>query len=98
MLRAADVVTEHNFKYFAITSGGNSSYDGSTSISPTYTQPSTGYPLFNPVSALTIRCFSEKPEGVYTFDAVYLQQTLRKKYNLKPPDPAPALKPSKAGG
>jgi hypothetical protein len=98
MLRAADVVREHNFKYFAITSGGNNSYAGSTSIGPTYTQPSTGYPLFNPVSALTIRCFNEKPEGTYTFDAVYLQQALRKKYNIKPPETSPAPKPSKAEG
>jgi len=88
MLRAADLVIKHNFKYFAITSGGNNSYYGSTSFGPIYTQPSTGYPLFNPVSALTIRCFTEKPEGIYTFDAALLRKSLRTKYKIKPPGTA----------
>lgn len=49
----------------------------------TYTPPQTYY-FFKPRSGLLIQCFIKKPGGIYTFDAAFLQQSLRQKYRIKP--------------
>src|SRR5208282_3222146 len=68
------------------------SYSGTSSAyvnaQTTYTPPQTYY-FFKPRSGLLIRCFTEKPEAIYTFDAAFLQQSLRQKYKIKPLNTAP---------
>lgn len=62
--------------------GGYGSYYGSYSGHTTYT-PSQTYFMLKPQSGLLIRCFAEKPDGIYTFDATFLQQSLKQKYRIK---------------
>jgi hypothetical protein len=64
------------------------SYSGTSSATvnahTTYTPPQTYY-IFKPSSGLLIRCFTVKPDAIYSFDAAFLQQSLRQKYKIKPP-------------
>lgn len=62
----------------ATSSGGLTTYSGQT----TYYPPGT-YLMYKPQAGLLIKCFTEKPEGIYTFDAVFLEQSLKQKYGLK---------------
>jgi hypothetical protein len=58
--------------------GNQATYSGYT----TYTPPQT-YFISRPHAGLLVRCFTEKPEGVYAFDAEFLQQSIREKYKVK---------------
>ena len=53
-----------------------------TTTTTTYVPPRTYY-LSKPRSGLLIRCFPVKPSEPETFDAAFLQRTLREKYKLK---------------
>ena len=59
-------------------SGNSLTYSAST----IYTPPMTDF-VFKPQAALFIRCFNEKPEGIYAFDAEFVQQSLKQKYGIK---------------
>jgi len=73
----------------AYVSGGYGNYYGSYSDQTTYTPPQTYY-VFKPRAGLLIRCFTDKPEAIYTFDAVFLQQSLKQKYHITTPAAGPA--------
>ncbi len=48
----------------------------------TYTPPQT-YHRFSPQTELLVKAFKTKPDGFFTFDAVFLQQSLKQKYRIK---------------
>lgn len=62
--------------------GGSGSYHGNYSEHTTYTPPQT-HLVFKPRSGLLIRCFAEKPDGTYAFDAAFLQQSIKAKYKIE---------------
>ncbi|MFA6244468.1 MAG: hypothetical protein WC655_26230 [Candidatus Hydrogenedentales bacterium] len=64
-----------------IYGSGARNYSGSYSGQTTYTPPQT-YFMFKPRSGLLVRCFKEKPEKVYVFDAAFLRDSIRSKYKI----------------
>jgi hypothetical protein len=48
----------------------------------TYT-PGQTYTFYKPQSGIVIKCFQAKPDGISSFDAAFLQQSLKKKYGIK---------------
>jgi hypothetical protein len=68
----------------AYVSGGAGSYSGAYASQTTSASPET-YEVTKPRQGLLIQCFVEKPQAVYTFDAAFVQQSLRQKYKIKPP-------------
>jgi hypothetical protein len=61
------------------TGYGNSAYGSAV----TTFVPPTQIPVFKPKSGLLIRCFSERPESGYVFDAQFLSNSIRTKYGIK---------------
>lgn len=57
-----------------------------------YTPPLTQV-FYKPQSDILIKTFKIKPDATPTFDAFFLQQSLREKYSIKPPKETPAAKP-----
>jgi hypothetical protein len=45
--------------------------------------PGASIPFYFPESGLVIRCFKERPEGIFAFDAAFVSHSLREKYQLK---------------
>ena len=98
LLRAADLSTNAGFSYFSIitsTSGvAQSSFQtpgqsittvqaqGNGFVGSTTYIPGQNINIFKPRSGLMIKCFKDKPAGVDTFDARFLQQELRRKYHI----------------
>ena len=64
--------------YGASYSGVSSGVVNSTS---TYMPPMTHY-IYRPRTGLLIRAFTTKPDGIFTFDAGFLQQSLKSKYAI----------------
>jgi len=65
---------------------GTTNIYGNTAYSnfQTYHSGSATIPIIKPRSSYTIYCFAEKPEeSIMVFDAHYLSQSIRQKYNLK---------------
>jgi len=62
--------------------GGSGSYYGTYQGHTTLIPPQT-YFMYKPHAGLLVRCFTDKPEGIYAFDATFLQQSLKQKYNIK---------------
>lgn len=58
--------------------GNTATYSGTTTYSPGQT-----YTYYKPRSELMIRCFSKKPDGIYTFDAAFLETSIKQKYRIK---------------
>ena len=58
--------------------GNQASYSGHT----TYT-PGQIFTFYKPSTGLLFRCFKTPPEGIFTFDAAFLQQSLKQTYHLK---------------
>lgn len=66
------------------TSGSGMATGGLVTYSERTTYyPSQTYIFHKPRTGLLIKCFTEKPEHIYTFDAAFLVQSLRQKYELK---------------
>ncbi len=65
--------------YGASYSGNSSAVVNSTT---TYTPPTTRF-FYRPHTGLLIRGFQTKPEGFFSFDAGFLQQSLKTKYSIK---------------
>jgi hypothetical protein len=65
------------------SSGGTYSGTATTSVdsTTTYSPPRTQV-MHKPKSGLLIRAFKSEPEGVFTFDAEFLRQSLAQKYGL----------------
>jgi len=61
-------------------------YSGTSSLSvhatTTYTPPKT-YVFYKPQTGLLFRAFQDKPDGIFTFDAGFIQQSLKQKYKIK---------------
>jgi hypothetical protein len=64
--------------------GGSYSGTSTTNIqaTTTYTPPQT-HVFYKPKTGLFIRAFRDKPEGIVTFDAIFLQQSLKQKYGIQ---------------
>ncbi len=62
----------------ATFTGNFATYSGSTTYHPAQT-----YTFYTPRTGLLIKCFSHKPKGIYSFDAGFLEQSIRQKYGLK---------------
>jgi hypothetical protein len=58
--------------------GSNATYSSYTTYKPGQT-----FTFYKPSTGLLVQCFKEKPDGVFTFDAAFLQQSLRQKYKIK---------------
>jgi hypothetical protein len=58
--------------------GNTATYAGHTTYTPGQT-----HTFYKPRTGLMIRGFDTKPEGVFTFDASFLQQSLKQKYHIK---------------
>ena len=61
----------------AYSSGNSATYSGHTTYTPGQT-----YLISKPRTGILIRGFTSKPNDIYTFDAQFLQQSLKRKYNL----------------
>jgi hypothetical protein len=61
-------------------------YSGTSSMNmsatTTFTPPQT-YVFYKPQTGMLIKAFQSKPDGIFTFDAVFLQQSLKQKYGIK---------------
>jgi TPR repeat protein len=75
----------------AYSSGNTATYSGYTTYTPTQT-----HTFYKPRSGLLIRGFTTKPEGPFTFDAAFLQQSLRQKYNLATTEDSVPVWPAEA--
>ena len=75
LLHAADVTLSHGFRYFGIVNQASSS----TLFSIT----ESGDFIYKPKSGLLIQCFADRPERGYVFDAHFLSNSIRTKYNIK---------------
>jgi hypothetical protein len=64
--------------YGGTYSGTSSAY---VNASTTYTPPQT-YVFYKPQTGIMFRCFQTKPDGFFTFDAAFLQQSLKQKYHI----------------
>jgi len=62
--------------------GGPSSYHGIYSGHKTYIPPKTHF-IIKPRTGLLIQCFTDKPDGIYAFDASFLQKSLKQKYKIE---------------
>jgi hypothetical protein len=67
--------------------GNSVSYSGNTTYVPGQT-----ITIRRPTSGVMVRCFKTKPEDIFTFDAAFLQNSLREKYKIKPAAPKPQPK------
>jgi len=77
---SGSVVANSNGYYDAQGFGtAMANYNQTTTYTPGQTFTST-----NPEIGLLIRCFKEKQTGFYTFDATFLEKSLRAKYALPP--------------
>jgi hypothetical protein len=67
MLHAADTTLSHGFRYFTIVDKENRT---------------ANLEIYKPNSDLLIRCFAQRPEGGYVFDARFLSNSIRTKYHI----------------
>ncbi len=65
--------------YGGTYSGTSSAY---VNANTTYTPPQT-YVFYKPQTGIMFRCFQTKPEGIFTYDATFLDQSLKQKYHIK---------------
>ena len=98
MLWAADLTVAHGYAYFAVLNENNSvqqssyvtpgyaattinSYGYYAHASTTY-YPAREHIFYKPSSGLLVGLFHSQPTNLYTFDAVFLQNSLRQKYKI----------------
>lgn len=62
----------------AFVNGPFVTYSGHT----TYDPPTTHF-IFKPRTGLLVRCFPEKPDGVYVFDAAFVRESIRAKFKIR---------------
>ena len=61
-----------------VINGNTVNYDENTTYYPSQT-----YTFYKPNTGLLIKAFKSKPDGIFTLDAEFLQQSLRAKYQIK---------------
>lgn len=76
-----DSYTTQGSSYTSGTAYVNGGY-GSYSSTTTYNPPQT-YNFHKPRSSLIIQCYADKPDSVFTFDATYIQRSIKQKYNIQ---------------
>ena len=85
VLDESNTTQAHSFTTpgYAYTIGSAYAYGTTATYSShtTYT-PGQTYTFYKPRSGLMIRGFATKPEGIFTFDAAFLQQSLKQKYHI----------------
>ena len=101
MLRAADLTVKNGFLYFAIMTSSEGAWRGSVTtpgqlvatgygagnmyyVGGTY-YPGATFAIEHPQSGLLIKCFQSKPANIPVLDARFLQQSIRRRYNIPPP-------------
>lgn len=94
LLRSAELALESGFSHFVILDR-SASVDRSTSVTTSNTMVTGGYgslnatsfattiPISKPSSRNRIRCFKEKPEGVFSYDAQIVFKNLSDKYGVE---------------
>ena len=69
---------------YAYTTGSAYGYGNSATYSgQTFYSPGQTILIHKPRAGLLIRGFQTKPDGIYTFDAAFLQQSLQQKYHIR---------------
>lgn len=69
---------------YAYTTGSVNGYGNSATYSgQTFYSPGQTIIVNKPRAGLLVRGFQSKPDGIYTFDAAFLQQSLKQKYNTE---------------
>jgi hypothetical protein len=69
---------------YAYTTGSAYAYGNSATYSgQTFYSPGQTILIHKPHAGLLIRGFQMKPDGIYTFDAAFLQQSLKQKYHFQ---------------
>lgn len=74
LLRACQLVKEREFSHFAVLDEASSS--------PGQVVYCAGLERVKPGRGLTIKCFSSRPKGIFSFNAGDLQRVLEQKLNL----------------
>jgi hypothetical protein len=78
--------THHSGNLYLNPYGSGGTYSGTSktyvNANSTHTPPQT-HVFYKPESGILIKAFSIPPEGVFTFDAAFLQQSLKQKYKIK---------------
>jgi hypothetical protein len=94
LLRSAELTLESGFSHFIILDR-SASVDRSTSVTTSNTMVTGGYgsmnatsfgttiPISKPSSQNRIRCFKEKPEGVFSYDAQIVYKNLSEIYGVE---------------
>ena len=67
------------YGYSGNYSGRSSSF---ANAHTTVTLPQT-YTFYSPKTGILVQAFEKKPDGIFTYDAAFLQQSLKQKYRLK---------------
>ena len=78
---STSAVTTPGYSYTtgsAYAYGNSATYSGQTVYSPGQT-----ILIHKPHAGLLIRGFQTKPDGIYTFDAAFLQKSLKQKYHIQ---------------
>ena len=75
LLRASQVTIQHGFTCFAITSEKYAMHSD-----PAH---HTIVLFYQPKEELAIRCYKTRPDAPFTYDAAFLQQSMKKKYHMK---------------
>ena len=58
--------------------GGYGTYSGTTTYNPPQTET-----VHEPRSSIAVRCFADKPDSTNTFDAEFLQRSIKAKYAIR---------------
>ena len=97
LLRASELTLEKGFTCLAlvdeksstttqgITTAGSAQTTGTAyQYGNSVSYPGQTITIRRPTSGVMVRCFKTKPEDIFTFDAAFLQNSLREKYKIKP--------------
>ena len=86
LLRSAELTLEKGYNYFVIIDGSKYSDTSSYEVPTAYGGYQT-YTTSKPSASNTIVCFKEKPEG-FSYNAKFIKESFREKYQLNKPDKA----------
>ena len=86
LIDESNTVTSSTFNTPAHANATGSGYINGNSVTfeenTTY-YPSQTYTFYKPNTGLLIKAFKSKPDRIFTFDAGFLQQSLKEKYQIK---------------
>jgi hypothetical protein len=67
------VSIQHGFSFFAVSNEKYAMHSDSSHVVLFYL----------PKDELTIVCYKTKPDGLFTYDAAFMQRSLKQKYHMK---------------